>query len=98
MSIHAVRFSELLNRLRMIDVDVKRDPQFAPGRVWLFGKKGAAFPFTKGPIYTMKDRGDEVMVPSLFIRKVLKHLGLEQQEQAMFWNIQQHEQEKSAER
>jgi hypothetical protein len=75
----------------MVDVDVKRNPPFAQGRVWLFGHKGAAFPFTKGPVYTMKDRPDHVLVPALLISKVLRHLGLEQQEQAMFWNIRQYE-------
>jgi hypothetical protein len=95
MSAHALKFSEFLNRLKLIGVDVKRNPEFSPGRVWLFGKKGPSFPFTRGPVYTVKDRADDVVAPRLFILKILKHLGLEQPEQAQFWNIADYSGERS---
>ena len=98
MSAHALKFSEFLDRMRLIGVDVKRNPQFSPGRVWLFGKKGGSFPFTKGPVYTVRDRPDDDLTPRLFIQKVLKHLGIEESERADFWNITDHRDQQAARR
>lgn len=90
MSVHALTFADFLNRLVLLDVEVKRNAPFDRGRVWMFGKKGGSFPFTKGPIYTTKDRPDDEIVPWVFIEKVLKHLGLDRDERASFWNIKHH--------
>jgi len=87
---HSLVFADFLNRLRLIGVEVQRCPGYDPKFVWLFGMKGASFPHTKGPVYTVKNRPDDEPVTMKFIVATLGHLGLTQQQQAEFWNAQNH--------
>ena len=91
MALHALRFSSLLKRLKMIGVDVVVSPPAPVGWVWLFGNKGAPMPWTKGPIYSIKVRNDNELVPWKVTEKILKHLGLEDNDKAQFWNIEEHD-------
>ncbi len=92
---HAVTFSNLLSRLTLIGVTVVHSPPAPVGSVWLFGKKRASFPFSRGPIYPIKLRKEDDLIPGRMVGKILKHLGLDQNEQGQFWNILDHRPERN---
>ncbi len=91
MARHALTFSSLLKRLKTIGADVVVSPPAPVGWVWLFGKKGGPMPWTRGPIYPIKARGDNELVPRKAVEKILKHLDLEDNDEAQFWNIEEHD-------
>ena len=91
MARHILTFSSLLKRLKTIGADVVVSPPAPVGSVWLFGKKSGSFPWTRGPIYPIKARGDNDLVPQKVVEKILKHLGLEENDKAEFWNIEEHD-------
>jgi hypothetical protein len=92
MTVHALRFSSFLNRLRLLGVTVVLSPPAPKGSVWLFGKSAGFFPFTKGPMIPMKARNSQDMIPAPMIKKILKHLEIDEPEQSQFWNIQEYDQ------
>ena len=85
-----ITYSSLLNRLQLIGATIVKSPPAPEGSVWLFGKKGPFFPFIKGPIYPIKVRPDGDIVPRKVVEKILRRLGLGQDDQVMFWDIQEH--------
>ena len=91
MTRHALTFSSLLKRLKTIGADVVVSPPAPVGSVWLFGKKPGVMPWTRGPIYPIKARGDNELVPRKVVEKILKHLGLKDNDVAQFWNIEEHD-------
>jgi len=90
MGQHALTFSELLNRLRLIGVQINTTSQ--SGWIYLFGKKGAAMPWTRGPVYPIKIRPDDDLIPAKMIQKIMKHLALNQDDQTQFWDATSHPQ------
>jgi hypothetical protein len=90
MGAQALKFTSLLNRLRFIGAHVVISPPAPVGWVWLFGKGRGVFPFSKGPIYPMKQRGGDDLVPAPMIEKILKALVLDASDCAQFWNITEH--------
>jgi len=90
MAHSAVTFSELLNRIILIGGHVVRHPPAPAGEVWLFGNGKGSFPWTRGPIYPVRERPNEEPVPGIMVEKILKKLGLSREDQAAFWNAETH--------
>jgi len=91
MGAQALKFSSLLNRLRMVGARVVMSLPAPAGSVWIFGKQPGPFPFAKGPMYPMKARSDDDLIPGRMVEKILKHLELDGRDCAMFWDIIEHE-------
>ena len=91
MGAQALRFSSLLNRLRMIGAKVVVSPPAPAGWVWLFGKKRGTFPFATGPMYPIKHRDGDQPIPAQMVEKILKVLALDAGECTQFWTITEHE-------
>ncbi len=92
----ALRFSSLLNRLKLIGATIVYSPPAPDGWIWLFGKKEGVFPYSKGPMYPMKLRDANDMVPARMISKILKNLKLAEEEATAFWSVQEHQQASAA--
>jgi hypothetical protein len=90
MGHHAITFSDLLKRILTIGGHVVKSPPAPAGEVWLFGKGRGSFPWTRGPIYPIRHRADNDLIPGVMVEKILKKLGLDQQDQEAFWNIETH--------
>jgi hypothetical protein len=90
MGHHSLTFSDLLNRITLIGGHVVRHPPAPAGGIWLFGKGGGTFPWTRSPIYPVRERPDDEPIPGVMVDKILKKLGLGKEDQAAFWNIQTH--------
>src|SRR5260221_10487054 len=90
MAEHALTYSSLVNRLKFIGVTVVNSPPAPVGFVYFFGKKGPAFPFTKGPVYPMKARQPGELIPPPMIKRLLRHLSLEEVKRNQFWAIEEH--------
>ncbi len=88
---HAITFNSLKNRLVLLGGHVVLSPPAPKGSVWLFGKGESYFPFTRGPIYPVRERPGDELIPRVMVQKILKHLGLDQNECAQFWNVQEHD-------
>jgi hypothetical protein len=87
---NVLTFSELLNRLRLIGADVVPSPPAPEGSIWLFGKGKGSFPWTRGPIYPVRNRAGDQPIPRRMAEKILKHLGLADNDRAAFWNARSH--------
>jgi hypothetical protein len=91
MGAQTLKFSSLLNRLRMVGAHVVMSPPAPKGSVWLFGKGNGFFPFSRGPIYPLQDRNGEDLIPGRMIEKILKTLRLGNDDCAQFWKITEHD-------
>ncbi len=91
MGVQALKFTSLLNRLKLIGANAVLSPPAPVGWVWLFGKKRGVFPFSKGPIYPIKQRKGDDLIPALMIQKILKVLEFDASECAQFWGVTEHE-------
>jgi len=58
--------------------------------VWLFGKKEGVMPWATGPMYPMRDREDDDLIPALMVKKILKHLEIDADEQTQFWQAKEY--------
>jgi hypothetical protein len=90
MGHYALTLTDLLNRITLIGGHVVKSPPAPVGQIWLFGKGRGSFPLTRGPIYPIQERPGNEMIPGVMIEKILKKLGLSQEDQAAFWSIQTH--------
>jgi hypothetical protein len=86
----ALRFSSLVNRLKLIGVKVVFSPPAPEGSVWLFGKGEAILPWARGPMYPMQSREPDDMIPARMVQKILNILEIKEAEQSQFWIIQEH--------
>jgi hypothetical protein len=86
----ALRFSSLVNRLKLIGVKVVFSPPAPEGSVWLFGKGEGILPWARGPMYPMQTHEPDDLIPAKMVEKILKLLDIKEEEQFQFWAIQEH--------
>ena len=86
----AITFSDLLNRVRLIGGHVVFHPPAPAGEVWLFGKEAGVMPWARGPIYPIRDRAADTLIPGVMVENILRKLHLSDQDQLAFWMIQTH--------
>lgn len=90
MGHHALTFNDLLNRIILIGGHIVRYPPAPAGEVWLFGKGAGPFPWVRGPIYPVRERPRDELIPGVMLEKILNKLDLDQNDQAAFLNVQTH--------